>query len=151
MEAAPSICLTLKRMAREAGLDVPLYTRTGWPGLTSPMPLGELLPLFGVYAEGFWDRELKPMPGKYGDAFRFLLARGATAAAIGTDQPGAQRAREGDDVGPYPYFCCEIGGGMETSYHRRIDMTPADVEVQRAGQDRLGKQPAGLLYVPWRD
>ncbi|HLK55973.1 MAG TPA: beta-galactosidase, partial [Chthonomonadaceae bacterium] len=64
---------------------------------------------------------------KYGDAFRFILARGATSAAIGTDQLGARRAAEGDEVGPYPYFCCEIGGGMETSYHRRIDMMPMDV------------------------
>ncbi|HLK56346.1 MAG TPA: beta-galactosidase, partial [Chthonomonadaceae bacterium] len=35
--------LTLKRLAREAGLDTPLYTRTGWPDLANPMPLGEFL------------------------------------------------------------------------------------------------------------
>ena len=28
--------LALKRLAREAGLDVPLYTRTGWPALSTP-------------------------------------------------------------------------------------------------------------------
>ncbi len=54
--------LKLKAIAREVGLDVPLYTRTGWPALTTEMPAGELLPLFGGYAEGFWDRELTPMP-----------------------------------------------------------------------------------------
>ncbi len=28
----------------------------------------------------------------------------------------------------YPYLCCEIGGGMETSYHRRILVDPRDIE-----------------------
>ena len=119
--------LTLKRIGREAGLDVPLYTRTGWPNLTTKMPPGEIVPLFGSYAEGFWDRELTPMPGKYPDAFLFKLAR--TDSAIATDQLGARQAQDGDDVGSYPYFCCEIGGGMETSYHRRIRLAPADVEA----------------------
>lgn len=119
--------LTLKRIGREAGLDVPLYTRTGWPDLTTKMPLGEMLPLFGSYAEGFWDRVLTPMPGKYPDAFLFKLAR--TDAAIATDQLGARKAQDGDDVGSYPYFCCEIGGGMVTSYHRRIRTAAADVEA----------------------
>lgn len=119
--------LTLKRIARESGLDAPLYTRTGWPELRTKMPPGEIVPLFGAYAEGFWDRELSPMPGKYGDAFLFKLAR--TDAAIATDQLGARPARDGDDIGSYPYFCCEIGGGMETSYHRRIRLAPEDVEA----------------------
>lgn len=121
--------LTLKAMSREAGLDVPLYTRTGWPALSTPMPDGELLPLFGSYAEGFWNRELSPMPGKYGDSFRFLLARGVTTGAIGTDQLGTHRVHEGDNIGAYPYFCCEIGGGMASSYHRRIRVSPADTEA----------------------
>ena len=55
--------LTLKKLAREAGLDAPLYTRTGWPDLATPLPFGELLPLYGAHAEGFWDRALTPMPG----------------------------------------------------------------------------------------
>lgn len=119
--------LTLKGIAQEAGLDVPLYTRTGWPKLKTAMPPGELLPLFGAYAEGFWDRELTAMPGKYPDAFLFKLAR--TDAAIATDQLGDRPAEDGDDVGAHPYFCCEIGGGMVPSYHRRIHMFPEDVEA----------------------
>lgn len=119
--------VTLKRLAVAAGLEVPLYTRTGWPQLTTPIPAGELLPLFGSYAEGFWDRELTPMPGKYGEAFRFILSRRAATDAIGTDLLGKRTTGEGDSVGDYPYFCCEIGGGMAVSYHRRIDMAPEDV------------------------
>lgn len=61
--------LSVKRLAMEAGLDVPLYTRTGWPDLATPMPLGELLPLYGGYSDGFWDRSLAEMPAGYRDGY----------------------------------------------------------------------------------
>lgn len=116
--------LALKNMARDVGLDVPFYTRTGWPELTTPMPQGELMPLFGGYPDGFWDRQLTPMPGEYGDGFRFLPAPSASAAAMGA---GAGGAAQGHSPEFYPYVCCEIGGGMETSYHRRIRIFPDDI------------------------
>ena len=119
--------LSLKRIAVEAGIDAPLYTRTGWPPLSTPMPYGEFLPLSGAYAEGFWDRDLTSMPNEYGDAFRFLLDRAATTATIGSDLLGHLRPK-GNEPAKYPYLCCEIGGGMAVSYHRRVDVTPADVE-----------------------
>jgi beta-galactosidase len=117
--------LSLKEIAREAGLDVPVYTRTGWPALTTPMPFGEILPLFGAYAEGFWDRELTSMPGKYWAAFHFATTR--TDAAIATEQLGEREARDEADAGRYPYLTCEIGGGMMSSYHRRILIHPNDI------------------------
>lgn len=118
--------LTLKGIARDAGLDVPLYTRTGWPALRTPMPFGELVPLFGAYAEGFWDRELTSMPGNYWAAFRFLPVR--TDSAIATEQLGEREARDEADAARYPYLTCELGGGMITSYHRRIRIDPTDIE-----------------------
>ena len=117
--------LTLKRLAREAGLDVPLYTRTGWPELSTPMPFGEILPLFGAYAEGFWDRELTPMPGTYWQAFSFEPMR--TDTAIATDQPGVRKAGDESNTDRYPYLTCELGGGMMNSYHRRIRLKPEDI------------------------
>jgi beta-galactosidase len=119
--------MTLKRIAREAGLDVPLYTRTGWPQLTSPMPFGEITPLYGVYAEGFWDRELKPMPGRYWAGFHFSTLR--TDANIANEVLGRGNTKDADDVAKYPYLTCEIGGGMMSSYHRRILLSPADIEA----------------------
>jgi beta-galactosidase len=119
--------LTLKGLAREAGLDVPLYTRTGWPGLGTRMPFGEIVPLYGVYAEGFWDRELTPMPGQiYWKGFQFSSLR--TEGAFGTDIQGIKPGRDGADVASYPYLSCEIGGGMMSSYHRRILVNPLDSE-----------------------
>ena len=119
--------LTLKGLARAAGLDVPLYTRTGWPALGTPMPFGEIVPLYGVYAEGFWDRELTPMPGKiYWTGFQFSSLR--TEGAFGTDIAGEQTGRDGPDVTKYPYLSCEIGAGMMNSYHRRILVNSLDSE-----------------------
>jgi hypothetical protein len=118
--------LTLKQIVREAGLDVPLYTRTGWPALTTPMPFGEIVPLYGVYAEGFWDREITPMPGRYWAGFHFSTLR--TDANIANEILGRGNAKDTDDVAQYPYLTCEIGGGMMNSYHRRILVNPADVD-----------------------
>jgi hypothetical protein len=119
--------LTLKRIAREAGLDVPIYTRTGWPALATPMPFGEVIPLYGVYAEGFWDRELTAMPGQYWTGFHFSLLR--SDSNIANELLGRRAARDANDVSQYPYLTCEIGGGMMTSYHRRILVYPADIEA----------------------
>ncbi|MFT3789217.1 MAG: beta-galactosidase [Tepidisphaeraceae bacterium] len=116
--------LDLKRIAIELGIDVPIYTRTGWPSTSTPMPFGELLPLYGAYAEGFWARELEPMPGHHWHAFRFERMR--TDIEVGADMLGRDRV-ETEESAQYPYLTCEIGGGMEQSYHRRIKIDPRDV------------------------
>lgn len=117
--------LTLKRLAREAGLDTPLYTRTGWPALKTPLPFGEILPLYGVYAEGFWDRELTSMPGNYWAGFHFSPLR--TDANIANEALGRRETRDAPDIARYPYLTCEIGGGMMSAYHRRILVDPRDI------------------------
>ena len=118
--------LTLKHMGREAGLDAPIYTRTGWNIPSGRMPFGELVPLYGVYAEGFWDRVLTPMPAGYWKGFQFSTFRvdDATYSRI----PGAGGTLDPPDVEQYPYLTCEIGGGMMNSYHRRILFNPKDAE-----------------------
>lgn len=119
--------LTLKEIGREVGLDAPIYTRTGWNTPTGHMPFGELVPLYGVYAEGFWDRVLTPMPAGYWKGFQFSRFRvdDATFAAV----PGKGGTKDPQDAARYPYLTCEIGGGMMSSYHRRILVNPKDVEA----------------------
>ncbi len=119
--------LHLKGLARATGLDVPLYTRTGWPELTTPMPFGEITPLYGAYAEGFWDRETTSMPGNYWSVFHFSTLR--TDANIANEALGRRDVKDSADVARYPYLTCEIGGGMMSSYHRRILVDPRDVEA----------------------
>jgi beta-galactosidase len=123
---APDYLLALKKMAVEAGMDVPLYTRTGWPALSTPMPLGELLPLFGAYAEGFWDRNLTPMGGN--NWIHFVFSNLRTDNAIANDILGNRTGGDEPGTEKYPRLTCEVGGGMVTSYHRRMNLDPRDVE-----------------------
>ena len=119
-----SYLMALKRMANEIGFDLPFYTRTGWPELASPVPFGEMIPLYGDYADGFWERSLEETAGNYYKAFNFKAFRSSTA--IATEQLGDQKEKlnEGDEQ--YPYFTCELGGGMMTAYHRRPYVYPED-------------------------
>ena len=109
--------MALKQIAQKVGFDLPFYTRTGWPELRTPVPYGEMLPLYGDYADGFWDKEVTEGCGNYYKAFNFKAFRSSTA--IGTDLLGKQEAKINKGDNAYPYFTCELGGGMATAYHRR--------------------------------
>ena len=116
--------MALKRIALGIGFDLPFYTRTGWPELSKPVPFGEMLPLYGDYADGFWDKEIKEASGNYYKAFNFKGFRSSTA--IGTDILGEQKETVTKGDQEYPYFTCELGGGMATAYHRRPYIYPED-------------------------
>ena len=124
---SPNYLMALKKMAVQSGLDVPLYIKTGWPAMRTPVPLGELLPLFGAYADGFWTRNLKPMDGSSWENFTFKITR--TDTGVGNDT--LKMVKAGDTAGTekYPYLTCEIGGGMPAAYHRRMNYDPRDVEA----------------------
>jgi beta-galactosidase len=124
---SPNYLMALKKMAIEAGLDVPLYIKTGWPAMKTPVPLGELLPLFGAYPDGFWGRGIKPMEGNDWENFTFKITR--TDTGVGNDTLKVEK--NGDTAGTekYPHLTCEIGGGMPASYHRRINYDERDVEA----------------------
>ncbi|MBQ8157584.1 MAG: beta-galactosidase [Prevotella sp.] len=109
--------MDLKRIAEKIGFDLPFYTRTGWPELSTPVPFGEMLPLYGDYADGFWDRSTAETAGNYYKAFNFKAFRSSTA--IATEQLGDQMAKVSKGDEEYPYFTCELGGGMMQAYHRR--------------------------------
>ena len=119
-----SYLMALKSMAKNIGFDLPFYTRTGWPELRTPVPYGEMLPLYGDYADGFWERSTKETAGNYYKAFNFKAFRSSTA--IATEALGEQKEQitKGDEQ--YPYFTCELGGGMTPAYHRRVYLYPED-------------------------
>ena len=149
--------MALKQIAQKIGFDLPFYTRTGWPELRTPVPYGEMLPLYGDYADGFWDKEVTEGCGNYYKAFNFKAFRSSTA--IGTDLLGKQEAKlnKGDEV--YPYFTCELGGGMATAYHRRPYVYPEDAYSMAlvklgSGSNLLGyymyhggTNPEGMLHT----
>ena len=118
--------MDLKRIAQKIGFDLPFYTRTGWPELATPVPFGELIPLYGDYADGFWDRTLGETDGNYYKAFNFKAFRSSTA--IATEQITYQTSPTQSPTSKeeYPYFTCELGGGMMQAYHRRPYVYPED-------------------------
>lgn len=154
--------LALKRIALDIGFDLPFYTRTGWPELTTPMPYGEMLPLYGDYADGFWDKSTDEGVGSYYKAFGFKAFRSSTA--IGTDfltysKDTTLNVVPSSPTPPvYPYFTCELGGGMATAYHRRPYIYSEDAYAMAlvklgSGSNLLGyymyhggTNPEGLLH-----
>ena len=119
-----SYLMALKGIAVRCGFELPFYTRTGWPELRTPVPFGEMIPLYGDYADGFWDRTTTEGAGNYWKAFHFKSFRSSTAIAREQMQNQKEKLTEGDEL--YPYFTCELGGGMMTSYHRRVYLYPED-------------------------
>ncbi len=108
----------LKDTALELGIDVPLYTVTGW-GDGSVPPL-EVIPLWGGYADAPWVEHVEKeyQPGN----FQFNYFR--DNEHIGNDQI------KRDDVymtyEDYPFFTCEMGVGVQNTYHRRLHIDPLD-------------------------
>jgi beta-galactosidase len=110
----------LKKMAIAAGLDVPLYTVTGWGN--AAFPAKEVVPVFGVYPDAFWESSLQKLPANEGYTFSFRRDLGGI-----TIDPDA--AKNGDErrLEQYPYFLAEAGGGMQVAYHRRPVISADDV------------------------
>lgn len=122
-----SYLMRLKEIATAVGFDLPFYTRTGWPELRTPVPFGEMIPLYGDYADGFWDRSIRETAGNYYKAFNFRSS--PVSGAIGSEQLDYSQLQSSDLStlnSSYPYFTCELGGGMMTSYHRRCYLYPED-------------------------
>ena len=121
--------MSLRDMAISIGYDVPFMTRTGWPKLNGKEEFGKLLPLYGDYADGFWDRTLNDMPGDYPKAF--IMKEQRINANIATETFSKKELTDNEDSSlftlhsslTYPYLTCELGGGMMPSYHRRINMS----------------------------
>lgn len=119
-----SYLMKLKEIANSIGFDLPFYTRTGWPELKTPVPYGEMIPLYGDYADGFWERSIEPTAGNYYKAFNFKSFRSSTAIASEQLKDQKEKITSGDEL--YPYFTCELGGGMMGAYHRRPWIYPED-------------------------
>ncbi|HVM93068.1 MAG TPA: beta-galactosidase [Terriglobales bacterium] len=109
----------LRHIAREAGLDAPFYTVTGWDNAV--IPTRDVLPVFSGYADGFWwpsRTELPPNPNYF-----FTLTR--CQENIGDDLRSKHPEIDAVDA-HYPYLTAEMGAGMASSYHRRPVLSADD-------------------------
>jgi beta-galactosidase len=121
--------LTLRKMARDAGLDAPFYSITGWDD--AAIPSRDVIPVFGGYPDGFWYRPLTPLP----PSPDYFFSPNRLDENVGEDLC-AMRPDIDAQVAPYPFFTAEMGGGMELAYHRRPLMTADDIaalEVVKLG------------------
>jgi hypothetical protein len=106
--------LALKRMAIESGIDVPLYTVTGWDN--AAIPEGQALPVYGGYPEAPWDSSIGQLPPSEVYSFRFGNPATGNMGAIGAAGLPAQSNFRSDK---YPFLTAELGGGAQDTYHRR--------------------------------
>ncbi|WP_345800544.1 beta-galactosidase [Microbacterium sp. AZCO] len=136
----PAHLMTLKRLAREAGLAAPLWTATAWGGAQLPDP--EVLPLWGGYGDGFWVDSGEP----WDPTFRahFFFSDDWDDPGIGADVRG-EGASALSRLSPwFPPATCELGGGMATAYHRRP--RPDALDIAAVAHAKLGSGSAWQGY-----
>jgi beta-galactosidase len=114
--------LALKRLAISCGLDVPLYSVTGWDNAV--VPKGEVIPVFGGYPDAPWDASLEKLPPSEVYAFRFGSRISGNMGMMGdkTATAGAD-----SNIADTPFMTAEMGGGVQDTYHRRPVIQPDDV------------------------
>jgi beta-galactosidase len=110
----------LKEMAIADGLDVPLYTVTGWDG--AAIPLDAVLPVFGGYPDAPWDGSNKSEYGNEIYAFRFNNRVAGSMGAIGGRGQNSAASYQGT-----PFLTAEVGAGGEDTYFRRPVFSADDI------------------------
>ncbi|HTY85568.1 MAG TPA: beta-galactosidase [Silvibacterium sp.] len=126
--------LELRRIARDAGLDAPFYTITGWDNAV--IPSRDVLPLFGGYADGFWWRSLTDLPPSANYFFTKIRCEENVGDDLQSKRPDIDRVDT-----HYPYLTAEMGAGMASSYHRRPVVSADDtaaMEIVKLGSGVVG-------------
>lgn len=117
--------MTLKQMAKEVGIDVPLFTVTGWNSVNgAKIPVDDVVPAFGGYCDAPWDPGVKQLP----PCARYYFTGIRNDSAIGKDLIKAKQ-KDGWQLPylRYPYLTCEIGAGLMNTYHRRYKIHGMDI------------------------
>ena len=141
----PGHLVTLKRLAREAGMSAPLWTATAWGG--ADLPAEEVLPLYGGYGDGFWADADAPWDPTFRD--HYFFSHVWDDPGIGADVRIAQHTRSAvahprTPSELFPPATCELGGGMATAYHRRP--RPAALDVAAVAHCKIGNGSAWQGY-----
>ena len=116
----------LKKLAIECGIEVPLYTITGWSLSVAGalMPEDEFLPVFGGYCEAPWEHR----KGAMEPSIHYFFTHIRNDSSIGSDLRVEQDEVNGIFAAErYPYATCELGGGIPMSHHRRVLVRPMDI------------------------
>ena len=112
----------LKKLALKAGMDVPLYTVTGWDGTVYPS--GEVTPVFGGYPDEPWGLPTTELAPKETYAFRFdSRVSGDLGAQTAATAPGTAET----DIALTPFLGAEYGAGLPAMYRRRTLVSSDDI------------------------
>ena len=114
--------IALKHMAVASGLDVPLYSITGWDN--AAVPKDEVVSVFGGYPDAPWDSSLRDLAPQEVYAFRFGSRISGDMGATGSGGGATQATRA---LNGFPFMTAEMGGGVQDTYHRRPVIQPDDV------------------------
>lgn len=117
-KAGEPYIMWLKQTAIKYGLDVPLYTVTGWGD--GSVPPGEVIPLWGGYPDESWLPNIDKITGCGNYSFNSFR----DDETIGNAQVKKKDAYL--DHSLIPYFTCEMGVGIFNSTHRRPVIDPID-------------------------
>lgn len=138
---------TLRKYAQSLGFRAPIWTATGWgpAGTGAHIPTESIIPVYGSYPEAPWTQHIDPLPESESMIFSKKWDRcGDIGTDIfdSTDEEGGEAPLE--KGGSYPYLTCELGGGIQVSYHRRPIISSADITSMVIC--RLGSGCNGLGY-----
>jgi len=115
---------TLKRMAIDSGLDVPIYTVTGWDSAVVPEDL--FLPVYGGYTDAPWDGGKQTLLPSEMYSFRFASrVSGDPALLPAPDSKAAARAST--LRARTPFLTAEVGGGIQDTYYGRPFLSASDI------------------------
>jgi len=117
--------VTLKKMAQEEGMIVPLYTVTGW-GMSAILE-NETIPVGAAYPYPFWEQPSKS---------NFFLFKDIQI------HPDYAPVRY--DGEKYPSYCAEMGAGTQIIYERRPNVLPEAAEALMVRT--LGSGANGIGY-----
>ena len=127
----------LRELAREAGIDAPFFSATGWD--RAVVPAADFLPVFGGYTDQFWSDSRTELPPNQNFFFTDIRAEDN----VGPDLQPRDR-RYNDRYAGYPFLTAEMGAGMAIAYHRRPVMLADDSTA--AALVKLGSGAAMLGY-----
>jgi beta-galactosidase len=113
---------TLKKLALKAGLDVPLYTVTGWD--QTIYPSGEVTPVFGGYPDEPWATSTEELAPKETYAFRF---DSRVSGDLGAQTRATSKGTAETDGDKTPFLGAEYGAGLPFMYRRRTVVSADDI------------------------
>ncbi|MEV6846485.1 beta-galactosidase [Actinoplanes sp. NPDC051411] len=137
----PQHLVTLKSMARDAGMAAPLWTATAWG--SASLPASTVMPLYGGYGDGFWVDADAPWDPTFRAHYLFshVWDDPGIGADLRRDRPPAAPSPLSPD---FPPATAELGGGMATAYHRRP--LPTALDVAAVAHCKIGNGSAWQGY-----